>query len=64
MNDCPESIERGNHKPSLKIEDKLMGLVSKDIKYGYQFPISLESANKFKHGVISPYVILEKMLFS
>ena len=41
-----------------------MELVSKDIKFGYQFPISMESAEKIKNGVKSPYDIVDHTKFS
>eukprot|EP00957_Ditylum_brightwellii_P195582 14902757-Ditylum_brightwellii.AAC.1 len=43
-------IERGNHNTGKKNEKKLIELVSKGIKCGYQIPVTVGTANNVKEG--------------
>jgi hypothetical protein len=48
------AIERGNHKSAQKEPDRLLELISKDVKHGFSLPISTETARKLKGATAQP----------
>ena len=45
-------------------KENLFELVSKNVKCGYQMPLTIEAANKTEYGLIAPYGITYQTAFS
>ena len=58
--DLEEAIHRGNHKSASERPDDLKRLVDKDLRYGFQMPITKEAARLIPHACLSPYSLVDQ----
>ena len=58
-----DAIEQGNQKSAQTNREKLAELVSKDVKCGYQIPLTIEAAKKIKDRVIDSHRTTDQNTF-
>jgi len=60
LDDLKAALKRGNHKSAKSWDADLMNLVTKDVQFGFQMPITTEAALKIPHACLAPYGIIDQ----